>query len=232
MRGYARGSMRPPNSILLLGGVLWCVAGVGGCVSSATHQQIVEELEAVRQEAAQQAAADAKRLAEARQENQHIADKLKEMEKGKITIQQIRDRLRITVVEQVLFESGRDRITVQGREVLDKVGAALKEVRDRQIHISGHTDTIQIGPSLRGRFKTNWELSTARATSVVRYLVDYAGIAPQRLTAVGHAHTQPVADNDSEEGRSRNRRIEITLDPKDLKTIAAELDREAAYLLE
>ena len=194
---------------------------MSGCVSKATHQQIVEELHKVRQEAAE----DERRLAEAQQENKRIAARLEEIEKGKITIQEIRDRLRITVVDQVLFESGSDGITAQGKEVLGTVGAALKEARDRQIHISGHTDTIQIGPSLRGHFKTNWELSTARATSVVRYLVDHIGIAPRRLTAVGHAYTRPVAENDSEEGRSRNRRIEITLYPKDLKNIAEDFDR-------
>lgn len=197
----------------------------GGCVSQATHQQIVEELQQVRQESARQAMEDEKRLAESRQENQRIADRLEEVEQGKITIQQIRDRLRITVVDQVLFESGSDEITEEGKEILNKVGSALRGVRDREIHISGHTDNIQIGPSLRGRFTTNWELSTLRATSVIRYLVDHAGISPHLLTAVGHAYTRPVADNDSDEGRSQNRRIEITLYPKDLKNITAEFER-------
>jgi len=194
---------------------------MGGCVSKATHVQLVEELDKLRQEAAE----DERRLAEAQQENKRIAARLEEVEKGTITIQQIRDRLRITVVDQVLFESGSDGITDQGKNVLRTVGAAIKDVRDRQIYISGHTDNVQIGPSLRGRFTTNWELSTARATSVVRYLVDHVGIAPHRLTAVGHAYTRPVVENDSEEGRSKNRRIEITLYPKDLKHIAEEFDR-------
>jgi len=194
---------------------------MSGCVSSATHTQLEEELATVRQAAAD----DERRLAEAQQENKRIAARLEEIEKDKITIQEIRDRLKITVVDQVLFESGSDGITAEGQEVLRKVGSVLKEVQDRQIHISGHTDNIQIGPSLRGHFQTNWELSTARATSVVRYLVDHAGIAPWRLTAIGHAYTRPVAENDSEEGRSKNRRIEITLYPKDLKGLAEELDR-------
>lgn len=209
----------------IVGVVVVVAAVVSGCVSQARHEQVLDELKKVRQEAAQQAVEDENRLAEAQLANKRIAAQLEDLEKGKITIQQLRDRLTITVVDRVLFESGSDAITPEGRDVLNRVGAALKDVRDRQIHISGHTDNVQIGPSLRGRFKTNWELSTARATSVVRYLVDHADVVPQLLTAVGHAYTKPVADNDSEEGRSRNRRIEIILYPKDLKNIAAELDR-------
>ncbi|TKS59520.1 MAG: hypothetical protein EWM72_02088 [Nitrospira sp.] len=205
-------------SVLSAGLVLGIV--FSGCVSTRTHEQTLAELEKVRQEAAQKAVEDEKRLAEARLANERIAAQLETIEKDKITIQQIRDRLRITVVDRVLFESGSDTITPEGMDVLNKVGAALKDVRDRQIHISGHTDNIQIGPSLRGRFRTNWELSTARATSVVRYLIDEGGVDPELLTAAGHADTQPVAENDSEEGRSQNRRIEIALYPKDLKSIA------------
>lgn len=196
---------------------------LGGCVSKSTHEQVLAELQKVRQATAQQAVEDEKRLAEARLANERIVAQLEDLEKGKITIQQIRDRLTITVLDRVLFESGSDAITPEGMDVLNEVGAALKDVRDRQIHISGHTDNMQIGPSLRGRFKTNWELSTARATSVVRYLVDHADIAPQLLTAVGHAYTRPVASNDSEDGRTQNRRIEITLYPKDLKSLAADI---------
>ena len=209
-------------SVLSAGLVLGIV--FSGCVSTRTHQQTLAELEKVRQEAAQQAAADEKRLAEARLANQQIAAQLENLEKDKVTIQQIRDRLKITVVDRVLFESGSDAITPEGMEVLNKVGAVLSDVIDRRIHINGHTDNIQIGPGLKNRFKTNWELSTARATSVVRYLVDHAGIDPHILTAVGHAYTQPVADNDSEEGRSENRRIEIVLYPKDLKSFAAGIE--------
>jgi len=210
----------PKNrSILLVGGGALLGAMVSGCVSKATHEQVLAELQKVRQVAAQQAVEDEKRLAEARLANERIVAQLEDLEKDKITIQQVRDRLMITVLDRVLFESGSDAITQEGMDVLNKVGAALKGVRDRQIHISGHTDNMQIGPSLRGRFKTNWELSTARATSVVRYLVDHADVAPQLLMAGGHAYTRPVASNDSEEGRTQNRRIEIALYPKDLQSL-------------
>lgn len=109
--------------------------------------------------------------------------------------------------------------------MLYKVSAVLRDASDKRILVSGHTDNVPIGPSLRGRFKTNWELSTARATSVVRYLVDHGGIAPRSLTAVGHAYTKPVVDNESEEGRSHNRRIEIMLYPKDLEKVVAGVEQ-------
>ncbi len=216
-----------PSKIALRIGVVSAiiVAGGSGCVSRVTHEQVLDELEKVREVAAQQVVEDEKRLAEARLANEQIAAQLENLEKDKITIQQIRDRLTITVIDRVLFESGKDSITPEGTEVLNEVGAALKDVRDRQIHVSGHTDNIQIGPRLKDHFKTNWELSTARATSVVRYLVDHADIDPHLFTAVGHAYTQPVAENDSEEGRSQNRRIEITLYPKNLKNIMAEFEK-------
>ncbi|TKB32641.1 MAG: chemotaxis protein MotB, partial [Nitrospira sp.] len=83
---------------------------------------------------------------------------------------------------------------------------------------------VPISSKLQDRFKTNWELSTARATTVVRYLIDQGTVDRQYLSAVGYADTHPIAANDSEEGRSSNRRIEIVLYPKDLKQIASQVE--------
>lgn len=198
---------------------------LSGCVSSWTHEQTLAELEKARHTAARQAAEDEASLAEARRENERLAARLEEIGKDKLSTQQFRDRLTITMVDRVLFESGSDQITAEGMEVLYKVSAVLRDASDKRILVSGHTDNVPIGPSLRSRFKTNWELSTARATSVVRYLVDHGGIAPRSLTAVGHAYTKPVADNESEEGRSHNRRIEIMLYPKDLEKVVAGVEQ-------
>lgn len=212
------------NIGVLCAGVVMGLA-LSGCVSSRTHEETLAELEKARHAAVQQAAEDEASLADARRENERLADRLEEIGKDKLSTQQLRDRLTITMVDRVLFESGSDRITMEGMEVLSKVSAVLKDARDKRILVSGHTDDIQIGPSLRARFKTNWELSTARATSVVRYLVDHGGITPRSLTAVGHAYTKPVADNESEEGRSQNRRIEIMLYPQALENVVAEVER-------
>ena len=143
-----------------------------------------------------------------------------EIAKGNITIQQVRDRLTINMVDRVLFDSGRAQIKPAGLKVLKQVSDVLNKVTDKQIRIEGHTDNVPISTKLQDKFKTNWELSTARATTVVRYLIDQGGVQPQALSAVGYADTHPLATNDSEEGRSSNRRIEIVLYPKDLSQIA------------
>lgn len=147
-----------------------------------------------------------------------------EIARGDIKIKQVRDRLTINVVDRILFDSGSAKIKPEGLKVLKTVGDVLKGIKDKQIRIDGHTDNVPISARLQDRFKTNWELSTARATSVVRYLIDEVDIPPAMLTAAGHADTQPVAGNDSEEGRTQNRRIEIALYPKDLEDIAESIE--------
>jgi len=151
-----------------------------------------------------------------------------EISKGNITIQQVRDRLTINMVDRVLFDSGQAQVKPAGVKVLQQVGDVLKTVTDKQIRIEGHTDNVPISSKLQDRFKTNWELSTARATTVVRYLIDQGGVDRQYLSAVGYADTHPIASNDSDEGRSSNRRIEIVLYPKDLKEIAGQVETSTA----
>ncbi len=151
-----------------------------------------------------------------------------EIAKGNITIQQVRDRLTISMVDRVLFHSGQAQINQDGIKVLKQVGNVLNKIADKQIQIEGHTDNVPISTKLQDRFKTNWELSTARATTVVHYLINRGGVDRQYLSAVGYADTHPIASNDSEEGRSSNRRIEIVLYPKDLKKIAGQLKSNSA----
>lgn len=139
-----------------------------------------------------------------------------EIAKGNITIQQVRDKLTINMVDRVLFDSGQAQIKPVGIKVLRQVGDILKRVADKHIRIEGHTDNVPISTKLQSRFQTNWELSTARATNVVRYLIEQSGVYRESLSAVGHADTRPIASNDTDEGRSANRRIEIVLYPKDL----------------
>lgn len=146
-----------------------------------------------------------------------------EIAKGNITIQQVRDRLTINMVDRVLFDSGQAQIKPAGLKVLKQVGDVLTKVTDKQIRIEGHTDNVPISTKLQDRFKTNWELSTARATTVVRYLIDQGSVDRQLISAVGYAETRPIASNDSEEGRSSNRRIEIVLYPKDLSQVVGSL---------
>jgi chemotaxis protein MotB len=142
-----------------------------------------------------------------------------EIAKGQIRIQQVQDRLTINMVDKVLFDSGQGHVKPAGLKVLKQVSNILKDVKDKQIRIEGHTDNVRIGGKLKERFPTNWELSTTRATSVVRYLLDEGGIDQNNISAVGYSDTRPLASNDTEDGRTANRRIEIVLYPKDLKEI-------------
>jgi len=137
----------------------------------------------------------------------------KEIKDGQIAITQLKDRLSLSMVEKVLFDSGSADIKKDGQKVLDRVGRILKEVKDKQISIEGHTDNVPIGLKLQQKFPTNWELSTTRATNVARYLQEKAGLDPGLLTASGFSEYHPVASNDTEEGRTKNRRIEIVLTP-------------------
>ena len=146
-----------------------------------------------------------------------------EIAKGDIKIQQVRDRLTINMVDRVLFDSGQAQVKPAGLKVLKQVSDILKKVTDKQIRIEGHTDNVPIGARLKERFPTNWELSTARATSVVRYLIEEGGVDRATLSAIGYADNRPVASNDGEEGRTANRRIEIVLYPKDLSEIASQM---------
>lgn len=144
-----------------------------------------------------------------------IADLQTEITRKDIVIQEFTDQLAITIVDRVLFPSGQATLTPEGRKILEKVGRALARGTDRLIQIEGHTDNQDIGPELKKRFASNWELSTARATEVVRYLLAHAPLPAERLLAVGRADTMPVASNATEEGRQKNRRIEIILLPPD-----------------
>jgi chemotaxis protein MotB len=142
-----------------------------------------------------------------------VRDLKKEIEAGDIKVTQFRDLLTVNLVEKILFDSGRAEIKPRGLEILKRVGDILKGVPDKVVRIEGHTDNVPIGAALRPRFPTNWELSTARATVVARFLQDKVGLDPTRLSATGYGEYRSVAPNDSEEGRAQNRRIEIILAP-------------------
>jgi chemotaxis protein MotB len=198
--------------------------------------RIAKEREQLRQEQSQLAAtlererlAKEEEIARLTRTQEALSKSLQdEISKGNITIQQVRDRLTINMVDRVLFDSGQAQVKPAGMKVLKQVGDVLNQISDKQIRIEGHTDNVPISSKLQDRFKTNWELSTARATTVVRYLIDQGGVDRQYLSAVGYADTHPLSSNDSEEGRSSNRRIEIVLYPKDLKHIAGQLETATA----
>lgn len=133
-----------------------------------------------------------------------------QVEKGQLQIRRYKDMLTVDVAEQLFFDSGKAALKDGGKAVLKEVAAAMQGYREKAIRVVGHTDDVPIAKAWRNVFPSNWELSAARATTVVRFLQE-AGIEPGRLIATGRAQYDPVAPNDSAEGRQKNRRIEITL---------------------
>jgi chemotaxis protein MotB len=139
-----------------------------------------------------------------------VKDLSKEVEKGQLQVRQYKDMLSVDLAEQIFFDSGRATLKASGKDVLKKVGEALKGYKDKVIRVVGYTDNVPVAKSLQGTYPTNWELSVARATNVVRFLQD-VGVPPERLVASGRGEYDPVASNDTPEGRQKNRRIEIML---------------------
>jgi chemotaxis protein MotB len=174
------------------------------------EDSLKEELEKKESELAEKE----KIISELDETRKEIEASLKEQIAQKdIKIEEIEGKLKVTFVNKILFGSGSVRIKAKGQEVLQKLADSFRDNREQSIVVEGHTDDVQIGKALQPRFPTNWELSTARASAVVRFLAEKGKIEPERLTASGFSYFQPVASNLTEEGRSQNRRIEIILVP-------------------
>ena len=162
-------------------------------------------------------------LAKAREEQvqkvsssyESLLEKMKsEISQGQVAISELKGKLTVTMVDSILFDSGKAEVKRGGIEILGKVVSILKDVNDKSIRIEGHTDDVQISRALAQRYPTNWELSAARAVNVARFLQDQ-GIDPANLSAAAYGEWKPVATNDTAEGKAKNRRIEIILVPKE-----------------
>lgn len=145
------------------------------------------------------------------QEEQALNQELQsEIAADKVQIKTLNDELTVSMVNELLFPSGGAELDRGGKQVLDKIMPTLKNINDKRIEIRGYTDNVPIGGSLRHRYKTNWELSTARATNVLEFL-QKGGVAPNLLSARGFGEYQPIVPNDSSRNRSKNRRTDIVI---------------------
>ncbi len=155
------------------------------------------------------------RITEMKTTYDQLVEKMEsEIERGEITISKLQGKLTVNLVERILFDSGQADLKEAGIRVLHRVGDILKEVTDKEIRVEGHTDNIPISPRLKKTFASNWELSTARATNVVRFLQQEKGVPGNRLSVCGYGPYQPIESNDTPTGRAQNRRIQIVLVPK------------------
>lgn len=135
----------------------------------------------------------------------------KELTDKDVQISQLKGQLTVSVLDKILFKSGSADILPAGQAVLEKVTLVLTKTDD-MVRVEGHTDNVPISAALKGKYFSNWELSAARAASVVRYFQQGEHkIEPLRLEAVGFAEYRPLAPNDNDANKQRNRRVEIVL---------------------
>lgn len=190
--------------------------------AEAKQKDLARELEIAKQAQSQLAdkAADAEKKAK---DADAVQTKLKAaIDKSAGSVSQEGEEIHLQLVDRVLFKVGDDQLTDKGKQVLAKVAAALKDLPDKQVWVQGHTDDTPIfvppppkkpvkgaPPPAPPRFTTNWELSSARALTVVHYLQDTAKLDPSRLAALAFGQYRPV----SRSNKAANRRIEIVLYP-------------------
>jgi chemotaxis protein MotB len=137
--------------------------------------------------------------------------KLRAMIDSKTLAVEIRKgKMLVKLSDEVLFDPGKAELKSSGQQALREVAAALREIPDRDFLVAGHTDNQ---PIKRSSFHSNWELSTARAVNVVRFL-QQEGVDPRRLAAAGFSEFDPIADNEQSVERAKNRRIEIVVMPR------------------
>ncbi len=153
-----------------------------------------------------------------------------EIAKGKVSLEMQDRGLVVTVIDKVLFDSGKAKIRSDGKSVLEKVAEVLAKI-DKDIIIEGHTDNVPIKYS---GWKSNWELSAHRALNVLHYFVDEKGLKPERFSAAGYGPYRPVASNATEEGRQKNRRVEIIILPTKIQKkevgVAPQPSRDKEYI--
>lgn len=203
------------DKISKMGGDLKEVRASLGQELAARAQQLAakeQELEASQQEIQQ-----LQRLrAQAEQEKQQFAALTARFQSmidaGKLSVVRRDGRMMLKLPDGLLFPSGQKTLKREGREALNEVARVLKEAAsDREFLVAGHTDNVPVGR--KSRFRSNWELSTARATEVVKLLIEQ-GVPPESLAAAGYGEFDPIANNEEVDGRKQNRRLEIILLPK------------------
>ena len=149
--------------------------------------------------------------------NSLMRDLKSQIKSGKVKIESLERGLVLTVLDDILFDSGKVKIKPIGKKTLIKVANILNaDCPDKDVSIEGHTDNQPIKHS---GWKSNWELSTARANSVLHFFIDECGVRPERLRVVGFGEYMPAASNDTKKGRQQNRRVEIVILPENISKV-------------
>lgn len=132
-----------------------------------------------------------------------------------IELVETEDTLKVVFIDKILFDSGSVKINEKGKALLQAFAESIRQQNDQCVVVEGHTDNMPLGPSLKARFPSNWELSVARAAAVTRFLHKAGRLQPKRLSARGYSYFRPVGSNKTLSGRRQNRRIEIVLSPSE-----------------
>jgi chemotaxis protein MotB len=207
------------NIAIIILAILLAASVITVILLSASYKNVKQSLQACERNLSQQDQKVAQ-LAEAQMKQMKsthdtLVSELKDqIQKQEVTIKEFQESLSLNFVDRILFEFGKADLTPEGEKVLKKVGEALKNIKGKKIRVTGHTDNVPIRPDFMYKFPSNWELSSARAASVVRYFQEKIGLDPEEMEAVGRSFYQPEAGNDTKEGRARNRRVEILIAPQ------------------
>jgi len=179
-----------------------------------TNDQLLNTIEELNRALDKEKIAREARLAKVKNTYNQLVGALEdEIKRGELTISNLEGQLSVNLLNNILFDSGKTKIKPAGQKVLKSLGDVLNKFPDKALQIAGHTDNVQISSRLKERYPSNWELSAARATSVVHFLQDKVGLPGERLIAAGYSEYHPVASNEDAVGRAKNRRIQILLVP-------------------
>jgi chemotaxis protein MotB len=201
---------------------LWTVLGVtvallvGGCTGKYKTQ--VADQEAQIAQLQQQVKQLQDELTEEQRRAEELSGELAQAlsdyrEKEQIWLEQKEHLSIVNVSDALLFNSGSADLTKEGTDLVDTIVGIAAKYPNRSIMIEGHTDNVPIGPNIKDRYQSNWELSSGRACSVLRYMYWKHKMDAAQLSAVGYGEYRPIADNENAEGRNKNRRVVIVIGP-------------------
>jgi chemotaxis protein MotB len=196
--------------------VLICAIGVAGCATvqkDTRADNLTQQVADLESQLAELSKDKEKQLSELEQAKSQLQRSLaKELSEYKAKLEMTESGLMVTFLAEVFFDSGKAQIRPRSQQALGKVAEVLKvNVPDYLVAIAGHTDNEPIKYSA---WKSNWELSSARALAVLHYFIDECQMDPLRLSATAYGEYKPVSDNNTPEGREHNRRVEIVIFPK------------------
>ncbi len=179
-----------------------------------TIDRLTDQVQQLQQQLETEKTVREQKLSEIQGTYDELVGKLEqEIQRGEVRISELKGKLTVNVVDQILFDSGQAELKPEGINVLQRIGDILKTAVDKDVQVEGHTDNVPITGTLKKTYPSNWELSMARASNVLHFLQEKVGISGERLSAVGYGEYRPIATNSTPQGRAQNRRIQIVLLP-------------------